>query len=244
MNIKRIVPASALTLACVFQPVFGDVITVTPGQLGPWILFPAGTPNIEFVEGPGNPPSGTGSAQFSAGPAGTLTRLHNNAIGKDTPGIQVSDIEVLSYSTWVQSTVNPDDSEAPFLTLQFLLDGATTPTNFLFMPRYQQRPVQAGKWQNWNARHGLWWPNLDPAKDPDSNPELLVKLDDFLGGRTHALAYNPNGNAVRLAVGASGGAPEAVRARWKDFVGNVDKFEIRLKGTASPERHDFEPAAE
>src|SRR3712207_6705853 len=87
-----------------------QVTATTPGTTVP--------PDVTFITGPGSPPLGTGSAQFSMGSHG------NNAAQLRNPnfhGTKLSDLTALSYSTYV--TQDGSGGQAPYIILQVDTDG-------------------------------------------------------------------------------------------------------------------------
>ena len=133
---------------------------------------PATTPpDVTFVVGPGTPPSGTGSAQFSVGEDG------NNAAQLRNPnfaGTKLSDLTALGYSTYV--TQDGSGGQAVYIILQVDTDGDAGIEDLLFFePVYQsstffpsnpQGTLTTGTWQSWNALAGGWYSVFGtPARD-------------------------------------------------------------------------------
>src|SRR5207237_3573753 len=86
------------------------VVVVTPQKMDGWAEDSSGTADVMFVIGPGIPPLGQGSAQFSTGADGDSgAQLRNNLYA----GTQLSSLTALSYSTYDQTAANCN-ALAPF----------------------------------------------------------------------------------------------------------------------------------
>jgi hypothetical protein len=136
---------------------------VTPANPGAWTFteFAGGT--VDFASNPAGP-GGTGdeSLLFTAGdyPSGA------DAISRDFAGLKISDIDTLTYSTYVTSFTS---GQAPYLVLNVDKDAdGTCDTTLFFEPVYQnggyagdtvpdQGDVVLNTWQTWNAAAGGWW---------------------------------------------------------------------------------------
>ena len=136
----------------------------TPGWIEQITAAPGTTvlPDVTFISGPGSPPSGIGSAQFSVGSDG------NNAAQLRNPnfhGTKLSDLTALSYSTYV--TQDGSGGQAVYIILQVDTDGDAGIEDLLFFePIYQsstffpanpQGPLTTGTWQSWDAFNGGWY---------------------------------------------------------------------------------------
>src|SRR5688572_26836783 len=133
-----------------------DTFVVTPTQTYGWTFFQEGTTpgGTAFVNGPGTPPMGTGSAQLTA-PLPTAGPI---LFKTDYQGTRFVDITTLQYSTYRTSPA----SGPLAIALQFTVDSDLTDTNTSFQGRLVFEPYQSGAivntgvWETWDALQGKW----------------------------------------------------------------------------------------
>jgi hypothetical protein len=125
-----------------------------------WVIYNrATTPSAQaaFVSGPGSPPLGSGSLQFTT--ADGTQKLF--AFNYDHVGKKLSEIDALAYSTY--RTVG-SAQQVTALNIQIDKNGGTLESGdfatLVFEPVYNtdQGPVTDGTWQTWTAHgSGVWW---------------------------------------------------------------------------------------
>jgi hypothetical protein len=202
--------------------------TITPDNLQGWILLIAtGTGTYQFIQGPGTPPLGIGSAHFELSGAADTSYMYTYSPGT---GILISDLTSLSYYTYQDSTSPGDDDLVP--AFFFSVDYDLTDEDFswqgeIFFEPYRTpaNDPQKGVWQMWNALTGLWWTNEGPGLTycPSSTPCSLADL----------LTHFPN-------MGILGGFGFKLGDGWEDgFTGSVDDLVIGTDGVT--DTYDFEP---
>lgn len=203
-------------------PIGGDR-TITPLTPGTWTSQNTLTGTTAFVTGPGTPPSGTGSAEFSAGADGnSIAALANTSYHK----VPISSITALTYNTWVQTPGT--GQEAPYLVLNISTDGAseTIEAVLIFEPQYQGVGVVTGAWQSWNAGTGQWYVK-------SVGPGTLTTLAAYASANPGAVIVN-QGLIGGFQIVAGGLSPN-----WDGFEGNVDRLSITVNGQVIT--YDFEP---
>lgn len=224
-----------------FEPLAGNVITVTTADLDGWTLTTTddgdstNTATVGIVSGPGTPPMGDGSLQLSVGAdGGDAAQARNNTYD----GMLLRDLTSLTYSTFVQ--VDGSGGQAPYILLNVDYDGNGTSDDFLFFePVYQtgaffpenpQGGPVVGAWQQWDAANGGWWSSSNTA---GAGPGVNVKpLAAILDVQPAARLATDSAGAVRIVAGFGAGA-------WDNFLGNADALAISF---ASPTTtYDFEP---
>jgi hypothetical protein len=210
---------------------------VSPGNLGSWTPSTTGTTqSVTFVTGPGVPPLCAGSAQLSVGSEGAeAAQLRSSAFN----GVLLSDIDALSYATYVQQNF---DSQAPYIILNVDQNGDGTNDDLLFFePVYQsaafiepgmpdQGAVALNTWQQWDARDGCWW-SLNGGAGLGAGTNCN-SLDVYITAFPNAIIENTPSGGLRLVAGFGAGP-------WDDFIGNVDDVEITVASVTSV--FDFEP---
>ena len=217
----------------------GSTVLVTDANMDGWTDNSIGGANVAFVNGPGQPPLGTGSAEFRVGPNGDDAAQLRNA---SYEGTKLSQLTLLTYSTYVQDNL---DGQAPYIILNVDLDGDLTTTGdrdlLFFEPVYQsadffpsnpQGTVALNTWQTWDALNGGWWSVNGTA---GATPGTGVKpLSAIIAAFPNATIINTtSGGGVRIVAGFGAGA-------WDDFVGNADAFKIGVSGCNTT--YNFEPA--
>ncbi|MDQ4120868.1 MAG: carboxypeptidase-like regulatory domain-containing protein [Acidobacteriota bacterium] len=244
MKIRKIAVGASIivtALLCTIA-VYAATVVVTPGNLQGWqiVTTPASgsTASVTFVNGPGTPPLGTGSAQLSVGSNGNSSAELRNP---NYAGTLLSQITALSYSTYVQQNT---DGQAPYIILRVDHDNdPNTPVDLLFFePVYQnatfgcsnQPTVATNTWQTWDARNGCWYSvNGFAGSGPGAS---VIPLSTYIAAFPNARIVNTSGGSggIRIVAGFGAGA-------WDNFVGNVDAVTIGVSGSDST-TFDFEPA--
>lgn len=212
-------------------------VVVSPTNPHGWFFYDdthdsLATATGRFVDGPGTPPLGKGSANlFVAGSTDGQTLM---TLGY--AGTRLDAITTLQYSTYVSTSSNPATLA---IALQIGVDFDSTDTNNGFQGRLVFEPYQnggvitPGTWQTWNALAGKWWASkttsagsngLCPQSAPCTWPQVLANWP----------------NAGIHASAGSGPGPIVFKAGsgWATFNGNVDAFTIGVHGSNTT--YDFE----
>lgn len=194
-------------------------VNVTPGDMKGWgFLQETPTGSGSLVNGPSNPPLGTGSANLQVDSTGGVI------IGKaDYQGTRLVDITKLEYSTYRTS-----GGPALAIALQFnidfdLMDSVNTYQGRMVYEPYHTKTVEDLKWQTWNPMDndsdGNWWFTnaIGAAECPHGDPCTWQEvLDAFPKAGIHS-----DFGAVILKAGGG----------WTGgFDGNVDALTIGVNG--------------
>jgi hypothetical protein len=179
MSIKRLIAglAGAPLLAGLAMPalVFAadttEVTSVTPNG---WSFVDdqhdsLATATGKYVNGPGTPPAGNGSAELktTSGNDGQALIYFNGSesANEDYSGTKIADLTNLSYSTYGDSA-NTEGPQLPALQFDIDVDGAGGNTGWqgrmVFEPymNTEQQSPQLGEWQSWDALNNgdaKWW---------------------------------------------------------------------------------------
>lgn len=134
-----------------------------------WFMANDNTASQQAVNGPGTPPLGTGSWQFSTGSGtgagqGGKSYLWFTGVNFGTTVVKASDFTTLSYSTYVVSR-QAGTSVAPYWNMQYDLnnnghwDGSTNGDAYLiFDPASNgHKSTDVGIWQTWDVANGNWY---------------------------------------------------------------------------------------
>ena len=123
-----------------------------------WVGYTRNAGTLNIVQGPGNPPSGCGSMQFStplsADKAYVYNYDHNNTL--------LSSITALSYATYLSSG---NFNQVPSINIEIDMDGPSGPAGkavLVFEPVYNtdQGAIVGNTWQIWDAfktGNARWW---------------------------------------------------------------------------------------
>jgi hypothetical protein len=214
----------------------GTTVVVSPTNQQGWFFYDdthnlASGPTVtgSFVDGPGHPPLGTGSANLTVGNVtdgqALLTLAH--------AGTRLDAITKLQYSTYVSSSANPPALD---ISLQVGIDYDATDANTGFQGRLVFEPYQngtvvvtPGTWQTWNALAGTWWASkttaagsngLCPQSAPCTWAQVLINWPNA--------GINANAGVTGFKAGSN----------WAAFNGNVDAFTIGVSGADTT--YDFE----
>ena len=225
--------AALITVSTVVRATSSTVV-VTPTSPNGWVETHTGcggvTGSQAFVDGPGNPPLGTGSHQFNIGADGNSFEVIRTA---NHNGTLLADITTLDYSTYVQ--VTGSGGQAPYLNLLVDTTGdGVSDDQLFFEPAYQdgnygfpnQGTVTVGTWQEWDTVQGGWW-----ALSAGTFGPPLTSLASYAAAHPGARLANSTLGALRIATGCGAGA-------WDNFVGNADALTIGANGNSTT--YDFE----
>jgi hypothetical protein len=198
----------------------------------------------QFTLGVGVPPLGNGSVQFAVGASGSTGG--NYVETPDYGGRLLSDLQILSYSTYVQQN---NGAQAPYLILALDDNGdGAIDDGLYFEPAYQTGTyggdlvpaqcnpitspncVDLNTWQSWDARNGGWW-----VLDALTFGPPLVTIDSYVALHPNARIVN---DVARFGDGVSINA--GFRANWDNFVGNADALRIQFAGDPEATLYDFE----
>lgn len=210
----------------------GNTVTVSPGNLNGWQFIDDQNDTTlsatgSFVTGPGTPPLGSGSAQLQVSIATEGQALIKNAYG----GQKLSNLQSLSYSTYVQTGNNTIAPSLQFSVDKDVTDNDTTWQGRVVFEPYLNGTVTDGQWQAWdNAQSGNWWltkPALFNDQCAQSSPCTLTDLTSAF----------PN-------IGVNGGVNQQILFKagsgWTTpFIGNVDALTVGFTGGATT-TYDFE----
>jgi len=192
-----------------------------------------------FVTGPGSPPLGLGSLQFTTtdtmgGSGQAKAQLFNyqfGSFGVPGDGVALADIDEMSYWTYRASTSTNPAAQTISLNIEVddIGDG-TGYTTLVFEPVYQSGGVGAmalDTWQKWDAfdnGNAVWWST--------KNIPGVCAFDCFVSWST-IIANNPNAE-IKYAFGFN------VGSGWVgDFEGYTDALVFGVAGDSTT--FDFEP---
>ncbi|HEV2721358.1 MAG TPA: hypothetical protein VG323_15150 [Thermoanaerobaculia bacterium] len=213
-------------------------MTVTPTNPGNWLQvtvntctgISSSTASVDFVNGPGTPPLGSGSVRLALGANGdSFVVLINTALD----GVPLSALTALTYSTYVPAFVSP--RQVPQIVLSIDVNGNHTAFDqLIFEPVFQdgtapgdpvpvQGPVAAGTWQTWNAAAGGWWPLFTQNGPP------LVTLATYRAAHPAAVITGPD---VAVMIGCRG------NLNWTGYQASVDNVTMTANSTTTT--YDFE----
>lgn len=205
---------------------------VNPTNMQGWVFVndngPAGGWG-DFVQGPGTPLAGNGSARLVVqnSSAGWILARYGMHLGT-----RLSDITRLEYSTYVTTNV---DVQA--ISLAFNIDLDVTDTNTAWQGRLVYEPyvngstVTKGIWQTWNAQPSStkWWASTAAGPLAAACPQGPGCTMETILGLYPNIGIHPTMGGVVFKAGSG----------WATFEGNVDNFVIGVSGVN--ETFDFEP---
>jgi hypothetical protein len=223
--------SSLLMAAVPFAAAQTNTVVVSPGNLNGWKFIDDQndstlTATGSFVTGPATPPLGSGSAQLQVNNTTEGQALMKNAYG----GQKLSNLQTLTYSTYVQNGNNTIAPSLQFSVDQDVTDNITSWQGRIVFEPYLNGTVTDNTWQNWNAQSGQWWltrPAMFNNMCPQSSPCALTTLTSAF----------PN-------IGVNGGANQQILFKagsgWNTpFIGNVDALTVGFtSGTTTT--YDFE----
>ncbi len=209
------------------SPVLAATVVVSQSSNTSW-NFIEGVPGtgavVDFVTGPTNPPNGSaGSLHFFTGTNGeNFLEARNGQFGGGT--VKLSDINALSYDTFVTSSGTGVD--APLLWLE-VYNPLSNQVDILLYDPASNGTVSNGIWQSWDALSGNW------LKTNGGN--FIGTLANYIAisGQEGAVLTNQSaGGGIRLTVGGGSLVSDV-------FDQNVDAFTIGVVGS-EPTTYDFE----
>jgi hypothetical protein len=193
-----------------------------------WVIYTKTTTpgTATFRTGPGAPPLGVGSLEFST----TLSTDKVYAFNYDYVGTKLSDISAIGYSTY-----RSIDSAPPVAALNIQVDfngDGTSFTTLVFEPVYNtsQGSVASGQWQTWdayNGGNGVWWSTrVIPGADNSTYANTYVTWQTIV-------AANPNAKILGgFGINQGSGNPGLTTA--------VDALKIGIGGNTTI--YNFEPS--
>ncbi len=214
-----------------------NTVTVNENSLGNgWTAYADNGGGSAFVDGPGTPPAGTGSFQFTVPENGKVTLSTDTVAGE-----LLSDVDTVAYSTYRDSSSTMPGNVAPSLNMEICAGGVENSTcsgytTLVWEPVYaygtganSNNPVVPDKWQTWDALDhtstsyaGGWWSTRAISGVCASN--CFVTLSEIQ-------AENPD--AVISSFGVNvGHGPSGT------FLGNADALTLGIDGTTTV--YDFE----
>lgn len=160
-------------------------VQVTQNNLGAWValntFLEVDTSLLDFQNGPGTPPFGSGSVNLTA------TDESLALVTYQYSGVYLSDITALEYSTYQPSTNTDSPTNAGKLALTIDFFGSPMElAGILFDPELNAVPVLQDTWQVWDAINNgaaLWtgggcgcdWPNSSiPSSTPRTWEDLVA----------------------------------------------------------------------
>ena len=203
------------------------IVKVTEPSLQGWFFFNEGPVGSgSFVNGPGTPPIGPGSAQLVVDATGRHNLARIGPLGQP-----LAQITQLTYSSY-QVSANP----AAAINLSLQVDYNVTDTDNSYQGRLIFEPSNSGTailqntWQAWDARAGLWYASGAPGNTLCTNtPATLCTWDQLLAAWPNLGIHN----LVGAIIFRAGGPVDA------DFTGNVDNFILGIG--ADRTIYDFGP---
>ena len=129
----------------------GCNVVVTPSSTSGWFFLNEGAHgNGQFVNGPGNPPEGRGSALLTVDGTG-----REDIATTSYSGQALANVNQLQYSTYQAYSGSPNETP----TLQFDVDYDSTDSNTTYQGRLVYVPSAGGtvvpdQWQTWNTMSG------------------------------------------------------------------------------------------
>ena len=192
------------------------ICEISPAQLTEldgWSISADG--EVSFVEGPGEPPLGTGSARLA-----TLDD-QGSAIGNDLfDGVPIATISTLGFATYVANEHGFDAADGvPSLDLHILLGGGMDDATLVFEPAIAAHtPVLADVWQTWDALQADARWTVEGG--PDCGDGCLMSWGDVLAAFPEARIVGPL--VIRSGKGGSGAAGHLDALRINDLTYNFE----------------------
>jgi len=215
-------------------------VVVGPGDPN-WSIFRTdasglnGTPTSatgQFVTGPGTPPAGTGSFNYSVPDGSGSVQLRTTLFA----GTMLSSITNLGYSTYA-TQLDAGLQQLPFLTLYLDRDTTNATLEFdrlTFEPVYStisaanggtHADVALNTWQTWDVLTGYIY--------SDSNATIRLFSSYLTANPNAGLIQDPvQGGTMRLASGLFPG--ESFNTNVDNFVFNNTEFDFELVPELNP----------
>ena len=219
------------------------VVVVSPADMHGW-AFSNDQPNsartdsavCRLVEGPGNAPAGTGSAELATSSATDEKAL----VLQDYKGTRFDRFTDLHYSTYRQSA---DAGNNLSIALQFNVDYDLTDAVTAYQGRIVFEPYQGksgnvapSTWQQWDAKAGKWWgTKTSVTKNGVATANPCVQATPCTWAQLLAAFPNMGVHATYGAVVLKAGSG------WATFRGNVDDLTVGVAGVNTT--FDFEPSS-
>lgn len=220
--------AAGVTALVAAGAALAATVTVTAASLNGWAAVndscgAVSTGSIGFVNGPGSPPAGSGSVQFTVGSNGDSYPTLRTA---NFDGVKLSSLTALDY--WAYVSQPGSGSQAAYIDLYIDNNGDAVRDDILtFEPVYQTaQSVAPNTWQHWSALDGLWW------SDSMGGPPPLFTLSNYLSTHPNAAILGGSNTSLILAAGCGGAA-------WVGFIGNADWLTVGVNGSNTT--YDLEP---
>jgi len=192
-----------------------------------WFIINEGgtTGTVEFIEGPGSPLSGTGSALFTLENSDDEIGLAGKVFEGPT---SLSSITGLSYTTYTLS----DEGKAVKLQLNVSYNNESEGT-LVFEPVIETGDVsKMNEWQTWDLLTAAGWKAVGAPENESCSADTPCTLSDIIGAFPNAsIVSNPDYDGAGLIQFKAG--PDS-----PGFQGAVDGFMLSLNG--EPESYDFE----
>lgn len=205
-------------------------VTVTRDGMRGWqFVAETGDPAGSFVDGPGDPPLGSGSARFTLDSSDDGLALVRSTYNK----VRLDKITRLEYCTYQQQRTG---NQAVALQLNFdddVTDGDTSwKGRLVFEPSNNGGPADDA-WQCWDAIDGgdaMWWSSagLFPGSGGRQSADRQRSWDEILAAFPDA-GLNAKFGSILLKAGSGWGS---------GFVGSADALEIGIGGAVTV--YDFE----
>ncbi|GAB3776363.1 hypothetical protein FB382_000044 [Nocardioides ginsengisegetis] len=221
--------------------------TVEPGHAQGWASQAYDNVNYltsdqQFVEGPGNPPSGGGSLRMTLSNDTNPDRVELFRTAQ-YDGTRLRDLRTLDFGTYQRpNSGNATPQQPVYARLSLDDDGDGQRDTSLFYYPANNGAVQQNAWQKWHAAEGVWGVNGDPG------PQQSVTLDDYLVAHPDATIVNntPDGNAdgggLSFLVGGSGTDTQMNGQYFLDDI-TVGKVDAATGHTKASDEFDLEPTA-
>jgi hypothetical protein len=187
---------------------------------------------VEFVEGPGNPPLGSGSLEMGTTASQDKAQLFNY----DHIGTLLADIGGITYATYRHSSSTNPPAQYPAINIEvdYVGDGSSY-TTLVWEPiyAYGQSNLAVDTWQTWDTMapsqtgfDGGWWSTKDIPG--------VCAFNCFVDWET-IVQNNPNAK-IKYGFGVN------VGSGWNGvFTGAVDALTLIVNDETTT--YDFEPVA-
>ena len=185
---------------------------------------------VAFVEGPGNPPLGSGSLEMGTTASQDKAQLFNY----DHIDTLLADIEGISYATYRHSSSTNSAAQYPAINIEvdYVGDGSSY-TTLVWEPVYAYANLAVDAWQTWDTMapsqtpfQGGWWSTRDIPG--------VCAFNCFVDWDT-IVQNNPNAK-INYGFGVN------VGSGWVGtFTGAVDALTLSVTGDTII--YDFEPVA-
>jgi hypothetical protein len=237
-------------------PAGAETTAITPTSLLPWTnvsytydddacanyVSEDSSPDQTFVTGPATPPSGTGSLRFVIDTSGEQQLFRTAKYN----GTNLSDIEKLSYSTYVETA----GKQPPAMRLTVDKDdNGTFDTTLFFFPanNTQQQAVASGVWQTRNVAAGTLNIDGDPGSGTTTLATFAAANPDAVLANSFTPGSNPNeAGGFAIVQGCGGTLAQGSTTEVDNIVidlvnAGVNKYD--LEATTPARTVTIDPAA-